>query len=165
MNSCFFKTAKFSAGREAGGVKMGRCQLQAVKSRCRLSSGHGSRRAENWEREEAQLFRLGLFLFGGSPIPVESLRRFSNSREVLRGVQCGFFLMKTPLSGCGSALHQLENRYGSSNVAFTSTPASNNRLLGTPECHPSDKDLSPGTPEGKTPLDRIGCALHQLENR
>ena len=35
--------------------------------------------------------------------------------------------------------------------SFTSTPASNNRL--------------PGTPEGKAPLDRIDSTLHQLENR
>jgi 23S rRNA (pseudouridine1915-N3)-methyltransferase len=39
------------------------------------------------------------------------LRRFSNSCEVLRSVQCGVFLRKTPLRGCGSALYQLENRY------------------------------------------------------
>ena len=31
--------------------------------------------------------------------------------------------------------------------------------------HPCDEDPSQGTPEGKTPLDRIGSALHQLENR
>ena len=31
--------------------------------------------------------------------------------------------------------------------------------------HPTDKDLSVGTPDRKTPLDRIGFALHQLENR
>ncbi len=39
------------------------------------------------------------------------LRRFSNSREVLRGVPGGVFLGKTPLNVRGSALHQLENRY------------------------------------------------------
>jgi hypothetical protein len=38
-------------------------------------------------------------------------RRFSNSREVSSGVQCGVFSRKTPLEGCGFALHQLENRY------------------------------------------------------
>ncbi len=31
--------------------------------------------------------------------------------------------------------------------------------------HPSDENLSPGAPDRKTPLDRIGSALHQLENR
>ena len=31
--------------------------------------------------------------------------------------------------------------------------------------HPSDENLSPGAPGRKTPLDRIGFALHQLENR
>ena len=31
--------------------------------------------------------------------------------------------------------------------------------------HPSDENLSPGAPGRKTPLDRIGSALHQLENR
>ncbi len=40
-----------------------------------------------------------------------TLRRFSNSREVLRGVPGGVFLGKTPLNVRGSALHQLENRY------------------------------------------------------
>jgi len=31
--------------------------------------------------------------------------------------------------------------------------------------HPSDENLSPGAQGRKTPLDRIGSALHQLENR
>ncbi len=39
------------------------------------------------------------------------LRRFSNSRGVLRGVPGGVFLGKRPLNVRGSALHQLENRY------------------------------------------------------
>ncbi len=45
---------------------------------------------------------------------VDLLRRFSNSRGVLRGVPGGVFLGKTPLNVRGSALHQLENRYRSS---------------------------------------------------
>jgi hypothetical protein len=31
--------------------------------------------------------------------------------------------------------------------------------------HPSKQQSLAGAPEGKTPLDRIGSALHQLENR
>ncbi len=49
-------------------------------------------------------------IFYGMPL-ILILRRFSNSREVLRGVPGGVFLGKTPLNVRGSALHQLENRY------------------------------------------------------
>ena len=40
--------------------------------------------------------------------------------------------------------------FGSSNVAFTSTQR---------------RESVAGAPDRKTPLDRIGSALHQLENR
>ena len=53
---------------------------------------------------------------------------------------------------------------GSSNVAFTSHPCKQQSLAGVPGSPPQRQDLSPGT-RRKTPLDRIGSALHQLENR
>jgi hypothetical protein len=90
------------------------------------------------------------------------LRRSSNSCGVFTAAlqflwshwieQRGVFLMKTPLSGCGSGLHQLENRYGSSDVAFTSTPASNNRLPGTPDPTPTTRTCRWGPRKGKRHL-------------
>jgi hypothetical protein len=76
--------------------------------------------------------RSGLERNQNSRAQAKDLRQFSNSCGVFTAVlqflpslwvgQCGVSLTKTPLSGCGCALHRLENRYGSSNVAFTSTP-------------------------------------------
>ncbi len=60
------------------------------------------------------------------------LRRFSNSREVLRGVPGGVFLGKTPLNVRGSALHQLENRYSSS--AFNGLGANSRHVERGSKC-------------------------------
>ncbi len=67
------------------------------------------------------------------------LRRFSNSREVLRGAPGGVFLGKTPLNVRGSALHQLENRFTFSvNAATTSIFSVMDGVLLRP---PSQQDL------------------------
>jgi putative transposase len=50
--------------------------------------------------------------YGGSPIRVKSQG----------GVQCGVFLSKTPIKGCGSALYQLENRYKPGSSALRDEP-------------------------------------------
>jgi hypothetical protein len=44
-------------------------------------------------------------------------------------------------------------------------PTDKDPSVGAPDLHPTDKDPSVGAPDRKTPLDRIGSAAHQLENR